>query len=299
VSGADTERRRAAVGYGLVAFAACTWGTWPFILRAASRWGPIPVPLQSTIVLAVVTAASGPLVLRDRVRVRAPPRAWAGIAWLGFADAMNVLTFFRAYQLTSVGIAVTTHYLAPIFVALLSPWVLRERARAATWLAVAAAFAGLVLLLRPYDASFSAKDGAGAALGAASAAFYASNVLVNKRLVGVFSGSEMMFWHGVVATPLLALLVPGGAWAALDPRAAVQLVLGGLGPGTLAGLFFVWGLRRIAASRAAPITLLEPLVAAAGAWLLYGEALAPVSVLGGVLILAGAAAAMRPSRDGG
>ena len=33
----------------------------------------------------------------------------------------------------------------------------------------------------------------GAALGAASALFYTSNVLVNKRLVKAFSGSEIMF----------------------------------------------------------------------------------------------------------
>jgi drug/metabolite transporter (DMT)-like permease len=290
---APQDRRRALAGYVLVAVAACAWGTWPFLLRAASRWGPIPVPLQSTIVLAVVTLASGPLLLRDRVRARASLAAWAGVAWLGFADAMNVLTFFRAYQLTTVGVAVTTHYLAPIFVAVLAPWVLRERARAATWVAVLAAFAGLVLLLRPYDAAFSVRDAAGAGLGAASAAFYASNVLVNKRLVRVFSGAEMMFWHGVVATPLLFALVPSGAWAALDPRAAALLVVGGLGPGTLAGLLFVWGLRRIAASRAAPITLLEPLVAAAGAWVLYGERLPLVSVGGAALILVGAAAAMR------
>src|SRR4051812_8162137 len=119
------ERRRAS-GYALVAIAACGWGTWPLILKHA----PMPSALQSVILMAVLTAASLPVMIRDRVRVRAAPRHWALVGWLGISDAMNVALFFAAYQRTSVAIAVLTHYLTPILVALAAPLVVREKARA-------------------------------------------------------------------------------------------------------------------------------------------------------------------------
>ena len=49
------------------------------------------------------------------------------MAWLGVGDALNAYFFFEAYQRTSVAIAVLTHYLAPLFIAIGAPLLLRER----------------------------------------------------------------------------------------------------------------------------------------------------------------------------
>jgi drug/metabolite transporter (DMT)-like permease len=286
-------RLRALSGYALVATAACSWGTWPIFLRRAqeiARPGGSPgAALQAAIVMIILTVVSGPFCLGDRIRARRNVAQWLGVGWLGVSDALNVLLLFAAYQRTSVDVAVLTHYLAPILVAMAAPFVLRERVRGRTLLAVALSFAGLVLLLRPWSADRRPGDWAGAALGAGSAVFYASNVLVNKRLTGAFSGSQLAFYHGLVASPLLAATVPPGAWAAVDPRALAVVGAGAVVAGALGGLFFVWGLRRIAASNASTLTLLEPLVAVTLAAVLLGERLAPTSGLGAVLILGGAA----------
>jgi drug/metabolite transporter (DMT)-like permease len=295
-SAAQAAARRRSVGYGLVALAATSWGAWPLILRQAK----MPAALQSAVMMAVLTLASLPFMLRDRVHARASLRAWAGIAWLGLGDALNVVLFFAAYQRTTVAVAVLTHYLTPIFVALAAPFVIRERARPRTLAAVAVSFMGLVLLLEPWRAGLGRNDVTGALLGAGSAVFYASNVLVNKRLVRAFSGSEMMFFHGLVATPLLFALVPAASYAEVSPRALAFLVGGAVGPGALAGLLFVWGLRRIHASHASVLTLLEPFVAVILAYLVLGESLGGVAILGGGLILAGAVAVVTGrTTDGG
>ncbi|MBX3189409.1 MAG: DMT family transporter [Labilithrix sp.] len=268
----------------MVAIAAAGWGTWPLILRHA----PMPAALQSAIVMSALTLASLPLMLRDRVRVRATPRQWLGVVWLGVGDALNIVLFFAAYQRTSVAIAVLTHYLTPIFVALAAPIVLKERATAKTFSAVAIAFVGLVLLLEPWRAGLGRADVMGAALGAGSAVFYASNILVNKKLVPAFSGSELMFFHGLVATPLLFALVPSSAYAAVPWRALLAVVGGAIGPGAASGLLFVWGLRRVAASHASVLTLLEPLVAVVLAAAVLGERVGAMAAVGGALILGGA-----------
>jgi drug/metabolite transporter (DMT)-like permease len=213
---------------------------------------------------------------------------WLAVAWLGIGGAMNVVLFFAAYQRTTVAVAVLTHYLTPIFVAIGAPLLLGEKARTRTFGAVAIAFAGLVLLLEPWRAGLGRADVVGAALGAGSAVFYASNVLVNKRLAKAFSGSELMVFHGLVATPLLFALVPRTEYAAVSQQALRMVVLGALGPGALGGLFFVWGLRRVKASHASVLTLLEPFVAVLLASSVLGENVGIVSVAGGALILGGA-----------
>ena len=279
----QVERSR-ALGYFLVAVAASSWGAWPLILHHA----PMAPSLQAAIAMSVLTIAALPVMLRDRSPVRATARDWVGLGWLGIGDAANTALFFAAYQRTSVAIAVLTHYLAPIFVAIFAPVVLREKARERTFVAVAIAFGGLVLLLEPWRTSLSGGDLVGGALGAGSAVFYASNVLVNKRLAKTFSGSELMFFHGLVATPLLFALVPREAYATVPVRSLAVVAAGGLGPGILGGLCFVWGLRRIAASHASVLTLLEPFVALVLAAVFLGQRLGAIPLLGGLLILAGA-----------
>jgi drug/metabolite transporter (DMT)-like permease len=239
--------------------------------------------------MMIMTVVCGPFCLHDRVPGRPSAAQWLGVGWLGVGDAFNVLLLFAAYQRTSVDVAVLTHYLTPILVAIAAPFVLRERVRGRTIVAVALSFAGLVLLLRPWSGDRRPGDWVGAALGAGSAVFYASNILVNKRLSGAFSGSQLAFYHGLVASPLLAAVVPRGDWAAANLHALAIVAAGAVLPGALGGLFFVWGLRRIAASHASTLTLLEPLVAVTLAGVLLGERLAPASGLGALLILGGAA----------
>lgn len=278
-------REPRGLGYALVATAATGWGTWPLILKHA----PMPAALQSAIVMIVMTLASLPVMMKDRVRTRAKLVHWLGVGWLGVADALNIALFFAAYQRTSVAIAVLTHYLTPVFVALAAPVVVGERLQLRTIAAVALSFAGLVLLLAPWRSDLSAGDFVGAALGAGSAVFYASNVLVNKRLGHVFSGSELTFYHGFVAIPLLLAMVPAGALAATSSGALVVVTLGALGPGAVGALTFVWGLRRIAASHASILTLLEPFVAVVLAAIVLGQHVSALQITGGTFILVGAA----------
>jgi drug/metabolite transporter (DMT)-like permease len=264
-------------------------------LRHAESLGRIDPSVEALVLMIVTGLVTGPLTLRDRIPRRASPREWLGVAWLGVGDAANVLLFFAAYRVTTVAVAVLTHYLTPVFVAIAAPIVLREKLGSRTAAAVAISLFGLILLLRPWASDVRLSDWKGAALGAGSAAFYASNVLVNKRITRVFSGSEMMFFHALVAVPFLAAFVPHEAWTHTSTRALAAVAVGAIGPGALGGLLFTWGLKRIPASHASTLTLLEPLVAVMSASVIFGEKLGVPSLFGGVLILAGAFAVVSQS----
>jgi drug/metabolite transporter (DMT)-like permease len=287
-----SARVSSTLGSLLVAVAAMGWGTWPFFLRHAEKASAVPPALEAVASLGALTLLAACLVPRDRVKVKARARDWAGIGVLAVCDALNVVFFFAAYQRTSVAIAVLTHYLTPTLVALAAPLALGEAWRGRTLAAVLVSTFGLVLLLAPWSVAARPGDLTGALLGVASALCYATNVLVAKRLVPVFSGSEMACYHGLLAVPLLLFLVPADAWGALSSDATLWLGAGALVPGAICGLFFVWGLRRIPASRASNLTLFEPFVATVGASVALHEPLGVASAMGGGLILVGAALAV-------
>jgi drug/metabolite transporter (DMT)-like permease len=261
---------------------------WGLVIRRTEAIGTMSTALESALVMAVMTLVSGVAALRDRIPARASWRARAWVAWIGVADALNVLLFFAAYKLT-IAVSVLTHYLTPVFVAVAAPFALRERMTRRTVTAVALSFGGLVLMLAPSAGGAGASAvWRSAALGAGSAVFYASNVIANKFVTEEFSTSETMFWHGLVATPLLAVFVPPAAWTAVAPRAVAFLAVASIVPGGLGGLAFVWGLRRMPAAHASTLTLLEPLVSIVLGAALLGEWLGIHALGGGALILAGA-----------
>lgn len=126
----------------MVALAAVLWGLWPVFLGSSGLTGA-----QSAAVAFAVMALPAPFMFslagwRDR-------RATIALIAVGVFDAGNVLFYFSALERGPVVLAVLTHYLAPMIVALASPWLLNEPlSRRALW-ASPVILGGLVLVVRP------------------------------------------------------------------------------------------------------------------------------------------------------
>ena len=61
------------------------------------RNAPMPAALQSAVLMAVLTLASLPVMLRDRVHAKPTPAQWLGVAWLGPTAAIVTLPPATAY----------------------------------------------------------------------------------------------------------------------------------------------------------------------------------------------------------
>jgi drug/metabolite transporter (DMT)-like permease len=280
---------RSVAGVLQVSLAASSWGTWSLFLRPTHLHASVTAP----IVLALIGVISLVLVRLDRVTPRWGARTLQILLAISVLDAVNVGAFFAAMDATSVAIAVLTHYLAPILVALLAPWIDRERVKGAL-AAACVATVGLALVLQPWHAARGAL--LGGALGALSAAAYASNVFLARRLVERIGAGRSMSYHALLAAAALLPLTGLGGLSALTGHGLALLAIGSVGPGALAGWLFLRGLVRIGASRAAVLAFLEPLVAVLLSFAVWHEPLAPTALLGGAAILAaGAAVATRRS----
>ena len=278
-------RRGDLQGTLAVALAACGWGTWALFLRGHG----LPPGWQSVLILCVIALAALPAALSRRGPRRAP-RVW-GLLLLAIAsESGNYFFYFSALDRGPIAVAVLTHYLAPVLVAVSAPFALREKLGRRTPWSLIASLAGLALLVLG-SGGLSGAAGPAALLGAVSALFYGANTLVSKKLLGPLSNAELLSYHCGGSALLLALVLPLLTRDPLPPlRGFLWLPLAGallLGAG--GGALYYAGLRVIPAQRASVLTYLEPLVAAVVGVVAFGEQPGLPGVLGAALILAGGA----------
>ncbi len=223
---------------------------------------------------------------------RAPPsgrdRAVLLAAGLFFAADLG----FWHYSILKTRIASATILacLAPVLVTLGSWLLFRDRLTPHFLGGLAAALAGAAVLM-----GFDPRQLLGNSFGILAAVFYAGYLLAIARLRARCSTAAVMAWSGLGASAGLlagALLlgepiVPSDArgWAVV---AALALACQ-LGGQTL----IAFALAHLPAAFAAVSLLVQPVVAAALGWWLFGEALGPWQFAGGVLVLAGIAVARR------
>ncbi|MCC7074391.1 MAG: DMT family transporter [Deltaproteobacteria bacterium] len=277
----------------LIACSASLWGLWSIFYRSAER-AALPTVLSAEVEGIVVLGLMGvvllPIALRDCARAPARARGdWLRLCFAGVLDGLNFLTFLLAMQRTTVAVAVLTHYLAPLVVALLAPLLLGERWRLRTFGALAAALLGLGLLLQPWAHPLSGPELSGALFGAASALCYGGSVVVQKRLVTRFSAWELGAFSKAPALLILLLVLPSAHDLVLAPAPLAWLLAGGLLCGALPLVLFFTGLATTPASRAGVLTLCEPLVAVLAGALVWQEPLGASAALGAGLMLVAAA----------
>ncbi|MGZ3450704.1 MAG: DMT family transporter [Polyangiales bacterium] len=289
------ESKNSPIAHLQVAIAATMWGSWSIFLRPAkvdSRWA-------AATMLGVVAIAAAPLLLRrsargprDRV-----PSEWKWIVTMGVFDALNAGLFFAAMETTTIAVAVLSHYLAPVLVAVLAPTVLHTpRSPRSSALALTGLF-GLALVLEPWKLDGSGGHVLlGAVLGAGSAVFYASNVLITKRIGPRFTAEEQLVYHAVISAALLATLAtvqhaPLPTQHGLSIVAAASVLIG-----ATAGLSFLYGLRKIPAEHAGMLTFLEPLTAVVVAWIWWGERPGIAAAFGGALVVFAGVLSVRDGR---
>ncbi len=213
-------------------------------------------------------------------RARLDRRALSLFALRGLVHGFGVILWF--YAMTQIPIAEVTamNYLSPVWVTLGAALFLGERLALRRLLAVAAAFTGALLILRPGFREIS--PGHIAMLG--TAMLFAASYLIAKRMSGLVSPA--------VVVAALSLTVP----LALAPFALMQWVPPGAGQ---LGLLFLVAIFATAghftmtlAFRAAPITVTQPVTFLQLVWatalgaLFFAEPVDGWVIGGGSLILA-------------
>ena len=118
----------------------------------------------------------------------------------GAAVAAATILFFSSIFLMPLAEATAIGFMSPMITALLSALLLKERTRAATWTASAAAFGGVLIILRPNIAEL----GWVALMPLGAATCMAFVMMGNRAVAGSGSPLLMQFLVASIAVPFVA-----------------------------------------------------------------------------------------------
>lgn len=206
----------------------------------------------------------------------------------GAAIGFNWIFLFEAYQYTTVAVATLCYYMAPAFVILLAPIVLKEKLTPLNILCTLFALLGAVLISGVLGGSGA--NLTGVFYGLLAAVLYASIMILNKKMKGL-SGLELTFFQLTVATCVMlpyVLITEDLVNLLWTPQSmSLLLIVGIIHTGLVYQLFFS-AMNQLPAQTSSLLSYIDPITAIfLSAWLLQ-EKLSPIQVMGTVLILGSA-----------
>jgi drug/metabolite transporter (DMT)-like permease len=284
---------------------AYTWEDWGILTVIALIWGSsflfMEIGLRSfapgVVTLARIGLGTATLALFARARQPVEREDWGRIALLGMVWMAIPLTLFPiAQQWIASSVAGMINGAMPIFAAAWAAYLLRRLPGWRQLVGIAIGFTGIVLVFLP-ELQASADTALGALVAMFAVTFYGLATNLAVPLQQKYGSPPVVLRAQLVA---LLLVLPLGLWELGDStwswEAALAMVpLGVLGTGaaivlmaTLAG--------RVGATRASIAIYFLPLVAVALGIVVLGETVAPIALVGVILVLIGAWIASRRER---
>ena len=192
--------------------------------------------------------------------------------------------FLEALAVMPLALTVALTFSAPLFVAALSPLVLREKVSASRWIGVGVGFLGVLVIVRPGFDAFRPEGLI--AIGAAVA--YAASSLLARRLGSTDPPAATAFYTGVMffVGSLPFVLAMPSSWVAPDIGQVGLLVVTGLIAGT-AHFLIIAAYRHAQASVVAPFEYTGLIWAAFYGYVFWNETPDEITTAGIVMIMAG------------
>lgn len=260
---------------------AAIWGaSFMFQRVAAPHFGAFPL---GELRLALGALVLLPFLWRDRASF--PMRLWPMLALIGAINsAVPFALFAWASQHAPAGVIAITNSTAVLFTALVAFAFYGERISGRQTLALAAGFAGVVILAGAKTAGLS--TGWAVVAGTGAALLYGVGVnLIRSKLAGlppIALAAATLSCAAVVLLPFAIATWPTSPIPATSWLAAVAL---GVVCSGIAYALYYRLIQRVGGTRAVTVTYLVPLFAVLWAWLLLGEQPTLPMLVAGALIL--------------
>ncbi len=277
--------------YLMIAGAAVLWGTVGVLLRWIDLpgWEYFVVFIRSTISLSFLSAVIYIGRKQDQLRLgKHPVLLLASGALLTFHWVM----FLKALNNLSIGDAEFITYLAPVLVAVLAPLLLKERLEGTTALALLLALGGMYLISLTGQTEGAGLKASGLIYALTAAVSYAFLLVILKKLRETTPTLTITFYQTAVNA---ALLLPFCAFRhfPVSTRGWASLFVLGTVHTALAGLVYVYAVKKVKAQHVGIIAYLEPLSAMVFGLIFLGEQPGWQDLAGGLLIIAAGVMVLR------
>ena len=280
--------RRRVAGILMTMLGAALFALMPIAVRAIEGYAAPAIvffrALSGALTLTLVVLASP--AQRPQLNPRRLGRKTIlALIGLGVTFCGSSVFYFISIMHTTVAKAVLLNYTAPLYVAILGPLLLQEKSSRLAKFAVLLGFAGIVLIAEPASLARTGSDELiGVLSGMISGLCFSGIFLFGRLLAGRVSSLVRTIWSGaVVAT----LMLP---WGVSAPAVHFwhnipwMVMLGTVSMAIPLTLFFK-AQEHISAQTSSTVALFEPVCGVILGYLIFGESLTPVGIIGAVAIL--------------
>lgn len=206
----------------------------------------------------------------------------------GVCLGLNWMLLFEAYRHTTVAVATLCYYMAPVFLLLLSPFVLKEPMTHRKAACIATSLLGAMLV------SGAAGGGSlqGIALGLSAAALYCAVMLMNKRIEGLTPLATtfvQLCVSAIIITPYALFTLEMEAtilWHWILMCTPLLLILGCIHTGLAYALYFP-AVQALPSQTVAVLSYIDPIVAILLSALFLRQPLTVLQIIGAALLLGG------------
>jgi drug/metabolite transporter (DMT)-like permease len=268
------------------------FGTWPLFGKIALK----SMTSTSLVGFRICGAAIVLTLLQRKLSelLRLPKRM---IAWLVLSSllgvTLNQLLYVKGLSLTTVINATLLSTTIPVFTLAVSIALGHDRASLRNIAGIGLAMTGVVYLVDPFRASFSAQSSLGDMLIIATSLCYGAYIAVSRDLVKRYGALNVITWLFLIGA-VLTLPLSAYAWTTDDLKSVsmggwIIVVYIVLIPTVGAYYLNAWALTRVAPSIVAIYIYLQPLLAFGLAPLVLGESWNSRTLVACALIFAGVA----------
>ena len=206
----------------------------------------------------------------------------------GVFIGINWILLFESYQYTSVATATLCYYMAPVFVIIASPFLFKEKITLKKVICVIVALVGMVLVSGIIETGFTGiGELKGILLGLGAAAFYASVIVLNKKIENVPIYDKTTVQLASAATVLVpySIFVEDNSNVEITPIVIIMLlVVGVVHTGFTYALYF-GTIEKLNTQTVALFSYIDPIVAIILSAVILSEKMSIFGAIGAVLIL--------------
>ena len=252
------------------------------------------IPFSSAFVamsrgfIGVLFLAAFLLVSRKKISLSAIKNNLLLLLLSGAFIGINWMLLFEAYNHTTVATATLCYYMAPVFVMIASTVFLGEKLTLKKSICIIGAIIGMVLVSGIIETGISsASEISGMIFGLGAAVFYATVILLNKKMKDISSYDMtivQLFMAAVIVMPY-SLLCEDIVFSGVPVYSFIMLALIGILHTGVAYVLYFGSVKNLPSDKVAIYAYIDPIVAIFLSFIILKEEMSVLSAIGAVLII--------------
>lgn len=241
-------------------------------------------------VIGVIILLMVKFMLRKKSDLQAIKNNALPLVISGFFIGANWLALFEAYNYTTVAIATLCYYMAPVFVIIVSPVVLKEKLTLQKVICVCVSLTGMLLISGVLKQNNEGSSFWGIILALIAAVLYACVIFINKKIhnIGSYDKTVIQLASSAVILVPYVIFKEKPVLEGLSFQVCIMIAIVGIVHTGIAYALYFGSMEHLSTQKVAVFSYIDPIVAVVLSNFILAEKMGAMEIAGTLCILCAA-----------